>query len=240
MLKPWSNYLSVYRQSHSERTVPGQVSRLFKHIFRLAILLGFAITMPMAFGAGVTVDLLEGGGTDWRSPDDDHWTFSNGELTGTSRVFDGQKTDPDASTFLVSKATFGGDISVSMEVTFEVGRYLGVYIDFGQDTQTGMWMATGHVLSAGVADNEVERAYIKTVEDSFWIVRTNAELNIKVGEVLMLRFERKGDDYSVWNDDKLIATYHRPGGYPAGPLQLRLVNAKVRIHQLQVRSDWMK
>jgi hypothetical protein len=129
---------------------------------------------------------------------------------------------------------------VSMEVTFEVGRYLGVYIDFGQNTQTGMWMATGHALSADAADNEVERAYVKTVEDSFWIVRANGELDIKAGEALLLRFERKGDDYSVWNDGRLIAIYHRPGGYPAGPLQLRLVNAKVRIHQLQVRSDWMK
>jgi hypothetical protein len=194
----------------------------------------------MAFGAEVSADLLANGGVDWRLTDDDQWAFSNGELTGTTKVFDGQKTDPDASTFLVSKATFGGDITVSMAVSFEVGRYLGVYIDFGQETQTGIWMATGHVLSADAADNEVERAYIKTVEDSFWIVRANAELNIKAGEVLMLRFERKDDDYSVWNDDRLIATYHRPGGYPAGPLQLRLVNAKVRIHQLQVRSDWMK
>ncbi len=50
----------------------------------------------------------------------------------------------------------------------------------------------------------------------------------------------EGDDYSVWNDDRLIATYHRPGGYPADPLQLRLVNAKARIHQLRVRSDWVK
>ena len=220
--------------------MPGQVSRLFKHIFRLAILLCFAMSMPMAVGAEIMLDLLAGGATEWRSPDAGHWTFSNGELTGTSKVFDGQKTDPDASTFLVSKAAFGGDVSVSMEVTFEVGRYLGVYMDFGQNTQTGMWMATGHALSADAADNEVERAYVKTVEDSFWIVRANGELNIKVGEALMLRFERKGDDYSVWNDDRLIATYHRPGGYPAGPLQLRLVNAKVRIHQLQVRSDWMK
>jgi hypothetical protein len=198
------------------------------------------MSMPTAVGAEIMLDLLAGGATEWRSPDAGHWTFSNGELTGTSKVFDGKKTDPDASTFLVSKATFGGDISVSMEVTFEVGRYLGVYIDFGQNTQTGMWMATGHALSADAADNEVERAYVKTVEDSFWIVRANGELNIKVGEALMLRFERKGDDYSVWNDDRLIATYHRPGGYPAGPLQLRLVNAKARIHQLQVRSDWMK
>jgi len=232
--------LSVYRHVHSERTVPGQVSRLFKHIFTLTILLCFAIAMPMALGAEVTADLLASGGADWRIIDDDQWAFSNGELTGTSKVFDGHKTDPDASTFLLSKATFGGDISVSMEVTFEVGRYLGVYIDFGPETQTGIWMATGHALSADAADNEVERAYIKTVEDSFWIVRTNGELQINVGEVLVLRFDRKGDDYSVWNDDRLIATYRRPGGYPAGPLQLRLVNAKVRIHRLQVRSDWMK
>ncbi len=173
-------------------------------------------------------------------PDGEHWTFSDGELMGASAVFDGKKTDPAASTFLVSKGTFGGDVSVSMELTFETGRYLGVYLDFGQDTQTGMWMATGHALSADAADNEVERAYIKTVEDSFWIVRANGELNIKAGEALFLRFERKSDDYSVWSDDRLIATYHRPGGYPAGPLQLRLVNAKVRIHRLQVQSDWMK
>ena len=218
----------------------GQVTRLFKHIFRLGILLPVAIAIPTTCGAAAVVDMLAGGGTDWRSPDAVHWTFSDGDLTGTSSIFDGQKTDPAASAFLVSKAIFGGDISVSMEVTFEVGRYIGIYIDFGQDTQTGMWMATGHALSADAADNEVERAYIKTVEDSFWIVRANAELNINAGETLSLRFVRKGDDYSVWSDGRLIATYHKPGGYPAGPLQLRLVNAKVRIHQLEVQSDWMK
>ena len=223
-----------------ERTVPDRISRLFKHIFTLGILLPCAVIAQTAYGSEAMVDLLAGGSGEWRSPDTEHWVFSAGEITGTSDIFDGHKTDPDASAFLVSKATFGGDISVSMAVTFEVGRYLGVYIDFGQDSQTGMWLATGHALSADAADNDVERAYIKTVENSFWIVRANAELNIRAGEALLLRFERKGDDYSVWNDGRLIATYHKPGGYPAGPLQLRLVNAKVRINQLQVRSDWMR
>jgi hypothetical protein len=223
-----------------ERTVPDRISRLFKHIFRLGILLPGVIIAQTTYSAEAVVDLLAGGSALWRSPDTDHWVFSTAGLTGTTGTFDGHKTDPDASAFLVSKSTFGGDISVSMAVTFEVGRYLGVYIDFGQDTQSGMWLATGHALAADAADNEVERAYIKTVDDSFWIVRANAELNIKTGEALLLRFERKGDDYSVWDDDRLIATYHKPGGYPAGPLQLRLVNAKVRISQLEVRSDWMK
>jgi hypothetical protein len=124
-----------------------------------------------------------------------------------------------------------------MDVTFDEGRYLGVYVDFDQDLQTGIWMATGHALAGDAADNEVERAYIKTVENSFWIVRATGELVVQPGALLRLRFVREGDYYSVFSDDTLIVTYYKAGGYPAGPLQVRLTNASVRIHKLNVESD---
>jgi hypothetical protein len=96
-------------------------------------------------------------------------------------------------------------------------------------------MATGHPLAADAPDNEVERAYIKTVEDSFWIVRATGELVIEPGVPVRLRLAREGDTYGIWNDETLVVTYHKPGGYPPGPLQLRLTNASARIHRLEVR-----
>jgi hypothetical protein len=136
----------------------------------------------------------------------------------------------------VSQETFGGDFIVNMELSFDRGRYLGVYLDFGQESQSGMWLATGHPLPPDGPDNEVERAYVKTVENGFWIVRATGELVIEQGRRLKLGFSRRGDAYSLWNDGKLIAVYRKPGGYPPGPLQLRLTNAAVRINALTVRE----
>ena len=175
----------------------------------------------------------------WQSSDPSAWKLSGSQISGATQIFDGAITDPDATTFIVSKHVFGGDIVVSMDVTFDVGRYLGVYLDFSRDTQTGIWMATGHALAANAPDNEVERAYIKTVENSFWIVRATGELVVESGATLRLRFVRKGDQYSIWNNETLIVTYHKAGGYPAGPLQIRLTNASARIHRLEVESDWI-
>jgi hypothetical protein len=215
-----------------------QQLRTFKHISKTSYCL-FAIFAALpAFAGESTVDLLDGGSRNWL-PADASWVFENGEIAGASSIMDGAITDPAATSFLVSRKTFGGDIVVSMDVTFEAGRYIGVYVDFGQDTQTGIWMATGHALGPNAADNEVERAYIKTVENSFWIVRATGQLVVESGEMLRLRFVRKGDDYSIWSDETLIVTYHKAGGYPAGPLQIRLTNASARIHRLEVESGWV-
>jgi hypothetical protein len=209
----------------------------FKHIFKSSnLLLAMFAGLP-AFAADSMIDLLDGGSGNWL-PAELPWVFENGEIAGASSIMDGAITDPAASTFLVSKRTFGGDIAVTMEVTFDAGRYLGVYLDFDQDTQTGIWMATGHALAADAASNEVARAYIKTVEESFWVVRATGELSVEPGLPLRLRFVRKGDVYSIWTDETLIVTYYKAGGYPAGPLQIRLTNASARIHRLTVESDW--
>ncbi|MFT5500671.1 MAG: hypothetical protein ACI88G_000804, partial [Woeseiaceae bacterium] len=168
------------------------------------------------------------------------WSLADGSVSGHSKLFDGDKTDPAASTFLVSNKVFGGDIAVTMNVSFQKGRYIGVYLDFGQESQSGIWMATGHALPADAADNEIERGYVKTVENGFWIVRASGELVINGDEIVHLRFDRRDDDYSLYQDDRLIATYRKPGGYPAGRLQIRLTNASVRIHELRVESDWSK
>ncbi|MDH5345555.1 MAG: hypothetical protein OEW59_07305, partial [Gammaproteobacteria bacterium] len=97
----------------------------FKHIMAGALL------WP-ALASGQAIDLLAGGEDAWESFDQERWEFVNGELRGSTAVLDGDKTDPAASTFLVSKRTFSGDYIVSLDVTFDAGRYLGVYLDFGQ------------------------------------------------------------------------------------------------------------
>lgn len=192
--------------------------------------------------APTVFDLLQSGADTWRSPDPSRWSFVDGEIRGSTPLLDGAKTSPESSSFLISKRTFGGDIAVSVDVTFDEGRYLGVYLDFGQDTQSGIWMATGHPLPEDPAERhlEVETAYIKTVDSSHWIVRTQGELVIEPGELIRLRFVKTGDDYSVWSEGRLIVTYRKDGGYPPGPLQLRLTNARARIHRIEVSSDWSK
>lgn len=188
------------------------------------------------------VDLLEAGADSWRAPDPSRWSFVDGEIQGATPVLDGAKTSPESSSFLVSKRAFGGDLVVSIDITFEKGRYLGVYLDYGQNTQSGIWMATGHPLPEDPAERhlEVETAYIKTVDASDWTVRTQGELVIEPGKLVRLQFINEGDDYSVWHDGRLIVTYRKVGGYPPGPLQLRLTNARARIHRLEVQSDWSK
>ena len=192
--------------------------------------------------AAEVVDLLEAGADSWRSPDPRRWSFVDGAIRGSTAVLDGAITSPESSAFLVSHRTFGGDIEVSIDITFEKGRYLGVYLDYGQDTQSGIWMATGHPLPEDPAQRhlEVEAAYIKTVEISDWTVRTQGELLIEPGKAVRLHFVKTGDDYSVWQDGRLIVTYRKVGGYPPGPLQLRLTNARARIHRLDIASDWSK
>ena len=160
------------------------------------MLLAATIALSQARAGDHTVDMLADGRM-WQSSDPSAWNLSGSQISGATQIFDGAITDPDATTFIISKHVFGGDIVVSMDVTFDVGRYLGVYLDFSRDTQTGIWMATGHALAANAPDNEVERAYIKTVENSFWIVRATGELVVESGETLRLRFVRKGDQYSI-------------------------------------------
>lgn len=210
-------------------------SSTFKRVASIPIL---ALLVHMQAGAGgATVNLLQGGEKNWL-PADGNWTISGEKITGSTGIMDGAKTDPAASAFLVSRQAFGGDVTVTMNITFEAGRYLGIYLDFDQETQTGIWMGTGHSLPAEAPDNEVERAYIKTVEESFWIVRATGELVVKRGVPLRLRFVRADDVYSIYNDETLVVTYHKAGGYAPGPLQIRLTNASARIDLLEVSSEW--
>ena len=123
-----------------------------------------------------------------------------------------------------------------MELTFERGRYLGVYLDYDADEQSGMWLATGHALAADAADNEVERGYVKTVDNGVWVVRATGELPIEQGKRLRLGLSKRGDDYSLRSDGRLIATYRKAGGYAEGRIRLRLTNAQVRVHKLEVRT----
>jgi hypothetical protein len=206
--------------------------RSLKHRFIVLLL----VLAPALCGAQQVTDLLDNGVSAWEDVDSDRWQFVDGEIRGATAIFDGDKTDPAASTFLLGRDVADRDFIVNIEATFERGRYLGVYLDFGQSSQSGIWMATGHALAPDAPDNEVERGYIKTVEDGFWIVRATGELVIEQGQRIKLGFSRRGDAYSLWNDGKLIAVYRKPGGYPPGPLQLRLTNSAVRIHTLTVRT----
>lgn len=210
--------------------------QIFKHISATTLLLLSAA----AEADRVTIDLLQDAASTWSTSTPSQWQFVDGNIVGASKLFDGDKTDPAASTFLVSKQVFGGNIDVSVEISFEVGRYLGLYLDFDQQSQSGIWMATGHALAADAADNEVERGYVKTVENGFWIVRATGELVIEGDEVVRLRFSRQGADYSMFQEDRLIATYRKSGGYEAGPIQLRLTNSRARIRHIQVQSDWVR
>lgn len=204
----------------------------FKH--RLSTIL-ICLLLPFA-ATGQSIDLLAAGTDAWQQFDASRWNVSDGELAGATSIFDGDKTDPAASTFLLSERSFDGNYIVSMEVTFERGRYLGVYLDYDPESRSGMWLATGHALAPDAPDNEVERAYVKTIDEGFWIVRANGELPISAGERIRLGFMKRGDDYGVWNDGRLIATYRKEGGYPGDRIQLRLTNAQVRIHKLEVRT----
>ncbi|MDX1404137.1 MAG: hypothetical protein R3192_06355 [Woeseiaceae bacterium] len=212
--------------------------RVFKHIITLWLIVACCFT-ARSFAETSKVDLLAAGQSAWQRVDPG-WSFADGKLSGTTKLMDGAKTDPAASTFLVSRTVFGGDVIVSLDIVFQAGRYLGVYLDFDQDSQTGIWMATGHALAEDAADNEIERAYIKTVEDSSWVVRATGELIVQPGHILRLRFERQGDDYSIYHDENLIVNYRKLGGYAAGPLQIRLTNASAVIHGLAVESDWQR
>ncbi|MDX1481911.1 MAG: hypothetical protein R3315_09560 [Woeseiaceae bacterium] len=182
-------------------------------------------------------DLTEAGAAEWLPADAGRWRFEDGSIHGRTPVFDGAKTDPQASAFLESRRLFAGNKSVEVDLDFDHGRYFGIYFDYDPETESGIWMATGHPLSAGDRIHNVESAYIKTVDDGHWIVRATGELDVTPGVPLTLRFERSGDDYRIWQDDRLVLTYRKPGGYPAGKLRLRLVNAAARIDRLSVTAD---
>ncbi len=181
-----------------------------------------------------TIDLLANGQRGWQSTGDAVWSFADGELAGSSQIYDGEKTDPAASAFIVAKPVAEGDFAVHLEVTFTRGRYLGVYLDFSQQEQSGIWMATGHALPRDAPDNEVARGYIKTVAEGFWIVRATGQINVVRGERMRLSFTRQAKDYGLWQDGRLIATYRATENYQPGPLQLRLVNAAATIHRLHI------
>lgn len=211
-------------------------TRAFKHILFLVLA---SCSLPGNADSVVT-DMLQNPGIRWQTQTPDRWTLEHGAISGSTKVFDGAKEDPESSTFLVSNQTFGGDLHVDIDVSFSQGRYVGVYLDFGQESQSGIWMATGHALAASSASNEVERGYIKTVDNGFWVVRANGELQIDGEEKVHLGFARRGDQYSLYRNSRLIATYFKAGGYPAGPLQIRLTNAAATISRFVVRSEWVE
>jgi len=214
--------------------------RIFRNLAGLSMGAVFLLLAISATAEKRLTDLLDNAAEDWHMSGHDQWYWTHGMIVGKSKILDGDITDPEASAFLVSQQVFGGDISVTLDVSFQNGRYIGVYLDFDRETQSGIWMATGHPLADDAPDNEVERGYIKTVENGFWIVRASGEIVIEGDEIVRLRFTRAADDYSIYQDDRLIATYRKPGGYPAGPLQIRITNAQARILRLQVESDWIK
>lgn len=189
----------------------------------------------------VSTDLLADGKDNWTSPDWSRWELRDGTLIGATVEFPEIATsDPNAAAYLLTRNEFGGNLELSMEITFERSRYLGVYLDYDAESDTGMWLATGHPLPEDAADTEVEMAYIKTVDEGDWTVRARGELNIAPGEVLNLRWIKSGPDYSIWQDHRLIATYRPERSYDAGPVMLRLMSAVAEIDRLEMRSDWVR
>lgn len=207
----------------------------FIHTFPRVLALCASLTLA-AGARSAELDLLAAGKAAWRSPVAANWQFDHGAIRGRTTLLDGAKSDPAASLFLVSRQIFSGDYSVEVELRFHAGRYFGIYLDYAPETDTGIWMATGHALADDAAENEIERAYIKTVDDGFWVVRTSGELAVTPGQRLALRFERRGNNYSLWHDGRMIIHYDKPGGYPPGPIKLRLTNADASIDRLLVRG----
>ena len=206
---------------------------------RLVLLAGTGVVALIGTGshasAETSLDLLAP--AEWLLDDAAGWRLDGDVLYGRTRLFDGEKTDPEASVFLESQRVVGGDKRIDVEVTFDAGRYLGVYVDYDPETGSGIWMATGHALPADEQEHYVASAYIKTVERGHWVVRATGQLDVIPGASLSLAFTRDGDDYRVWQGDRLVTTYRKPGGYPPGKLQLRLVNAEARISRLSLRAD---
>ncbi len=208
-----------------------------------------ALTMLVLASAGSadveqqrTTDLVAAGADAWRSPDPKLWSFKKNSISGRSPEFGAPRKAPESSAWLLSKQVFGGDIiEVHIDVTFSHGRYLAIYMDYDQAIQTGIWMATGHpVLEPDPTQHmNVEAAYIKTVERGNWVVRTEGELVIKDGVLKHLIFAKHGDDYSIYDNGRLIITYRKPG-YQGSELQLRIVDAGATITHFEVKSDWVR
>jgi hypothetical protein len=191
-----------------------------------------------AEGTVQTTDLLRPEA--WKSPDETRWQFEGGRLRGRTFAFPEVATsDPEATANLVSKNSFGGEqLSLATDMVFERSRYLGVYIDYDPETDTGIWMATGHPLSEADVDanREAPMAYIKTVDEGHWKVRAKGELVFELGELLRLRWVKDGPDYQVWQDDRLVATYRPKRKYDPGHIRLRLVSAVFEVHKLEMTS----
>ena len=178
----------------------------------------------------------------WIHPDSVRWTFQEAALGGRTITFPGIPTDDvRANSFLLSNAVFGGDLVLSMDVTFEQSRYLGVYLDYDPLTDTGMWLATGHPLpEEGSGGPGVEMAYIKTVDNGNWTVRATGQLVVVPGEELRLRWVKSGSDYSIWQDDRLIVAYRPERTYEPGRIQFRLMSAVMEIDRLDMAADWIE
>ena len=187
----------------------------------------------------LSTDLLAGGKDNWTSPDWSRWEIDQGVAKGETLKFPGVATaNPEAAAYLLTRGVFEGDLELSMDIVFERSRYIGVYLDYDPDTDTGMWLATGHPLPEDDAgESQTETAYIKTVDNGDWIVRARGELRISPGEVLRLRWMKSGPDYSIWQDDRLIVAYRPERNYPPGPVMLRLMSAVAEIRRLEMRSD---
>ena len=65
----------------------------FKHIFKISNLLLAMLSGLPAYAADSTVDLLDGGSSNWL-PADSTWAFENGEIAGASCIMDGAITEP--------------------------------------------------------------------------------------------------------------------------------------------------
>ena len=187
----------------------------------------------------LSTDLLAGSNDNWTSPDWSRWEFNQGAVKGETLKFPEVATgDAEAAAYLLTRNVIEGDLELSMDIVFQRSRYIGVYLDYDPDTDTGMWLATGHPLPEDDAgESQTETAYIKTVDNGDWVVRARGELTISPGEVIRLRWVKSGPDYSIWQDDRLVVVYRPERNYEPGPVMLRLMSAVAEIRRLEMRSD---
>jgi hypothetical protein len=133
-----------------------------------------------------------------------------------------------ANAYLLSDAEYEGDIAVSLRLKFLRGRYLGCYLCYDPDSDTGYWLATGHA----VGENPNE-AYIKIVRNGKWEVVASSPLAIEADVEYRLCFQRTGAELAILVNGKSIVSSHAPE-FPSGHVQLRLHNTKIELFEVAV------
>lgn len=151
---------------------------------------------------------------------------ANGAVIGETEPW--PHKHPRANSFLLSSESYSGDVLVEIQASFLRGRYLGCYLCYDPQTDSGYWLSTGH----GVG-NYPNQAYIKIVRNGDWKTMARAPLEIEPGKTYRLGYRRRGNELAVLVAGQPVVTW-RDDTFNSGKVQLRLHNTKVEITDLKV------